>query len=50
MLNNWVVTQFKSKEKDGYDAVQIGLVRKKYAGKQFSNDWVKKAKCIIFMH
>lgn len=41
-LNNWFVTNIKSKEKDGYDAIQVGLVRNKYARQQFSNNWVKK--------
>lgn len=41
-LNNWLVTNIKSKEKDGYDAVQVGLVRNKYVGQQFSSNWVKE--------
>lgn len=41
-VNNWLVTNIKSKERDGYDAVQVGLVRNKHVGKPFSPSWVKK--------
>ena len=41
-LNNWLVTNIKSKERDGYEAVQIGLVRNKYVDQAFSPAWVKK--------
>lgn len=41
-LNNWLITNIKSKDKDGYDAVQVGLVRNKYVGQEFSINWIKK--------
>lgn len=41
-FSNWYVTQVKTKEKDGYDAIQIGRLRKKYQTKPFSMDWLKK--------
>jgi large subunit ribosomal protein L3 len=41
-LNDWVITQVKTKERDGYDAVQVGCLRKKYAGKPFEELWLKK--------
>jgi large subunit ribosomal protein L3 len=41
---NWVVTQVKTQEKDGYNAVQIGLPRDRYIKESFSAEWVKKAK------
>lgn len=41
-LNNWVVTNIKSIERDGYNAIQIGLVRNKYSDQQFSESWLKK--------
>jgi large subunit ribosomal protein L3 len=41
---HWFVTQIKSKDKDGYDAVQLGHVRKRYAGKEFSAAWLKDKK------
>ncbi|MCL4361146.1 50S ribosomal protein L3 [Candidatus Dependentiae bacterium] len=43
-INNWYVTQVKTKEKDGYSAVQIGCVKDRYVGQEFSLDWVKKPK------
>ena len=41
---NWVVTQIKTQEHDGYNAVQIGLPRDRYIKQAFSAEWVKKAK------
>ncbi|MCX5922260.1 MAG: 50S ribosomal protein L3 [Candidatus Dependentiae bacterium] len=40
----WVVTQLKTQERDGYNAIQIGLPRDRYAGQPFSDDWLKKSK------
>lgn len=41
-VSNWVVTNIKSKDRDGYDAVQVGLIRSKYRDKSVSADWIKK--------
>lgn len=41
-IANWIITQIKTKERDGYEAVQIGHVRKAYSDKTFSLDWLKK--------
>lgn len=43
-VGNWVVTQVKTKERDGYNAVQFGCVRLKHQGKEFSADWVHAPK------
>jgi large subunit ribosomal protein L3 len=43
-VSNWLVTSIKSKDRDGYDAVQIGLLRNKYVDQTFSPAWVKKPK------
>ena len=43
-LAHWFVTQIKSKEQDGYDAIQLGYVRKRYAGQDFSSEWLKDSK------
>lgn len=40
---NWVVTQVKTQEHDGYNAVQIGLPRDRYIKQAFSAEWLKKA-------
>jgi len=39
---NWIVTDIKTKERDGYDAVQVGLIRPRYRDQAFSMDWLKK--------
>lgn len=41
-LAHWYVTQIKSQEKDGYNALQIGLVRSRFNDKEFSPEWIKK--------
>ncbi len=40
----WYITQFKTIEKDGYAAVQIGLLKEKHQAKSFSSDWLKNKK------
>lgn len=39
--SNWFVTGIKSVDRDGYDAIQVGSLRKKYTGKEFSDSWLK---------
>lgn len=39
---NWLVTAFKTKERDGYDAVQIACLKDKYSNQAFSANWLKK--------
>lgn len=41
---NWYVTQVKTVDRDGYDAVQVALVKGKYVGQAFSPEWLKKLK------
>jgi large subunit ribosomal protein L3 len=38
----WLVTNVKTQERDGYNAVQIGLVKEKFAQQAFEGDWLKK--------
>jgi large subunit ribosomal protein L3 len=40
---NWFVTALKTKERDGYDAVQVGLIKSRYQDQPFSAEWLKKA-------
>ena len=40
-LSNWVVTTIRTQMRDGYDAVQMGCLRNRYAPEQFSAAWVK---------
>lgn len=39
---NWLVTAFKTADRDGYDAVQLGRVKKRHAHKPFTDQWLKK--------
>lgn len=39
---HWFITNVKTKERDGYDAVQIGLPRERYTQKEYSADWLQK--------
>jgi len=41
---HWFVTGVKTSERDGYNALCVGLVRKRYADQQFSSDWLKASK------
>jgi large subunit ribosomal protein L3 len=41
---SWYVTQVKTQEHDGYDAVQVGLVKERFANTVFSNQWLSKSK------
>ena len=43
-LDNWYITEIKTKNRDGYDAIQVGHLKKKYSDQPFANDWIKKPK------
>lgn len=38
----WLVTNIKYQARDGYDAIQFGLVKEKFANQEFQANWVKK--------
>jgi len=40
----WYVTDIKTQERDGYYAVQLAKVRKRYEGETFSSSWLKNKK------
>lgn len=40
-FSSWFVTQVKTKENDGYVALQVGKLRKKYQGLDFDSNWLK---------
>ena len=42
--SNWFITGMKNQERDGYDAVQVGSLRNKYIGKEFSDSWLRSKK------
>ncbi|MFA6263864.1 MAG: 50S ribosomal protein L3 [Candidatus Babeliales bacterium] len=48
-VNHWFVTQIKTSEKDGYTSLQLGLLRKRFRGQEFSPLWLK-AKKDFFLH
>ncbi len=43
-VSQWLVTALKTEKNDGYDAVQVGLLRKRYADKPFDKEWLKDLK------
>ncbi|MFH1643973.1 MAG: 50S ribosomal protein L3 [bacterium] len=43
-VGNWFVTQVKTKEKDGYVSLQLGLLKDKYKKKPFDVNWLKNKK------
>ena len=40
-VNNLYITQIKSAEKEGYNALQVGLTRNRYKSAEFSPVWLK---------
>lgn len=43
-IGHWFITNIKTVGRDGYAAIQVGLLRKKYYGKEFDNEWLKNNK------
>ena len=43
-VSDWYVTQIKTTKTDGYNALQLGRVKKKYASEPFSTEWLRKCK------
>jgi large subunit ribosomal protein L3 len=41
-IGSWLVTQVKTKERDGYNAVQVALPRNRHIGTSFEQDWLVK--------
>jgi len=41
-VSNWYVTNIKTAEKDGYDAIQVGIVRDRFKAEKHSKEWIKK--------
>ena len=39
---HWIVTAIKTEKRDGYSAVQVGCIKKRYLGQLFSPEWLKK--------
>ncbi len=43
-IGRWFVCQIKTDEKDGYSALQLGLIKKKYFEDSFDSNWLKSKK------
>jgi large subunit ribosomal protein L3 len=43
-IADWYITQIKTVAKDGYEAVQLGCVKPRFAAEGFSLDWLKHTK------
>lgn len=43
-VSNWYITNSKTVERDGYNAVQIGCVRPRYQDQELDSDWLKQLK------
>jgi large subunit ribosomal protein L3 len=41
-LSSWLVVGNKTVDRDGYGAIRIGLLRKRYEQQSFSSEWLKK--------
>lgn len=40
-IADWYVTNIKTVERDGYNALQVGSVKNRYKDEQYSKDWIK---------
>jgi large subunit ribosomal protein L3 len=40
-IADWYVTNIKTTERDGYDALQVGTVKPRFKDEKYSKDWVK---------
>lgn len=43
-IADWYITNSKTAERDGYNAIQMGCVRSKYREQEFTQDWLKNLK------
>ncbi len=41
-IANWHVTNVKTVEKDGYNAIQVGSVKDRFKAESYSKEWIKK--------
>lgn len=41
-VSDWIVLRIKTKEKDGYTAVQIGKIKPRFVSQTFAQDWVQQ--------
>ncbi|HSC25189.1 MAG TPA: 50S ribosomal protein L3 [Candidatus Babeliales bacterium] len=41
-IAGWYITNIKTIERDGYNAIQVGKVKERYQSETYSKDWIKK--------
>jgi len=41
---NWFITNIRTKDRDGYNAIQVGYLKDRYIGESFSVDWLRNLK------
>ena len=46
-IADWFITQVKTKKNDGYSAIQVGLLKKRYHDKKFSDEWLSSKEKIF---
>jgi large subunit ribosomal protein L3 len=46
---NWLITNIRTKDRDGYNAIQVGCLRNRYIGETFSADWLKNLKQYFYL-
>jgi len=43
-VSGWYVTNIKTTEKDGYNALQVGKVKDRYKAEKYNKEWIKQPK------
>lgn len=44
-IADWYVTNIKTVERDGYNALQVGSVKDRFKNEKYSKEWIKKPNC-----
>ncbi len=44
-IANWYVTNIKTEERDGYNALQVGSVKNRFKVEKYNKEWIKKPNC-----
>lgn len=41
-IADWRITNIKTQDRDGYNAIQVGLVKDRYQNEAYNKEWIKK--------
>ena len=41
-IADWYITNVKTQERDGYNALQVGLVKDRFKDEKYNKEWIKK--------